>query len=145
MTIDRFIGSRRFLSNFFPAEVEYGGVVYPTVEHAFQAAKTDIEDEREEIRTASTPGEAKRLGRKVTLRADWEKVKESVMEDLVRQKFTRHRPLAAELLDTGDAQLIEGNAWGDTTWGMVEKGGKWSGKNLLGRILMRVREELRRA
>lgn len=144
MAIDRFIGKYRFLSNFFPAEVEYEGMVYPSVEYAFQAAKTDVEDERKEIRTAPTPGKAKRLGRKVTLRPDWDKVKESVMEGLVRQKFTRHRPLAAELLETGDSPLIEGNDWGDVTWGMVKKGGEWSGKNLLGTILMKVRNELGR-
>lgn len=144
MAIDRFIGKYRFLSNFFPAEVEYEGVVYLSVEYAFQAAKTNVEDEREEIRTAATPGKAKRLGRKATLRADWDKVKESVMEGLVRQKFTRHRPLAVELLETGDAEIIEGNTWGDATWGMVEKAGKWTGSNLLGKILMKVRKELRR-
>lgn len=110
---------------------------YPTTEHAFQAAKTLDEKEREKIRVAKTPGQAKRLGQKVTLRKDWESIKIKIMLNLNRQKFDR-ADLGDRLVDTGQAELIEGNTWGDTFWGVC----KGVGKNHLGKILMEVREEL---
>lgn len=139
-TIDRFDGTEyEFLSNFYPSEVFYKGMFYPTVEHAFQAAKTLDPREREKIRAASTPGRAKYLGRTTDLRDDWEDIKFEVMEYLVRQKFTPPpRHLWARLLATGDAELIEGNTWGDTIWGVVDG----VGENHLGKILMKVRAEL---
>lgn len=136
--IASFQGEYRFLSNFYPSEVELDGMVYPTIEHAFQAAKTLNLDMRESIRQASTPGKAKRLGRIAPLRADWLGVRLDVKYGLVKQKFSKE-PLRTKLLNTGDAELIEGNWWGDTFWGVCM--GK--GENNLGKILMRVREELR--
>jgi ribA/ribD-fused uncharacterized protein len=148
--IDRFDGKYRFLSNFYPARVVLNLRVYDTVEHAYQAAKTLSKSERHTIRDAPTPGKAKRLGRRVTLRADWEDVKLEVMEELVRFKFREPR-LKQLLLDTGDALLIEGNTWGDRFWGAcigsVEGLPRWNdgggyiyGENWLGRILMAERE-----
>ena len=135
--IDRFSGEHRFLSNFFPSPIEVEGHIYPTVEHAFQAAKTNDESERATIRSCSTPGDAKKKGRRVTLREEWEKVKEAVMLQLLHLKF-RDPVLRAELLATDDAQLVEGNHWGDTYWGVCD--GK--GKNRLGYVLMQVRSEV---
>ena len=113
------------------------GVGYPTVEHAFQAAKTVDEDERKTIREASSPSKAKRLGRAVKLRSDWESIKIDLMRDLLRQRFAD--PQLAELLRaTGERQLIEGNTWNDRFLGVC--GG--AGKNWLGRLLMEVRAEL---
>ena len=83
--------------------------------------------------------EAKRLGRRVRLRSDWEQVKYDVMLDVVRAKFNQHPDLAQKLLATGDEELVEGNDWGDTYWGVCNG----RGKNMLGKILMRVRAELR--
>lgn len=152
--IASFQGEYRFLSNFYPCSVVLDGVDYPSVEHAFQAAKARIDDVlvhfdphlgpltkpvRMVIRSASTPGQAKRLGRKIKLRPGWEDMRLEVMEGLVRQKFTNDWCLAERLLKTGDAELIEGNWWGDTFWGVCQ--GK--GENNLGKILMRVREEVR--
>lgn len=139
--ITSFSDKYRFLSNFYPSKVLLDDVEYPTVEHAFQAAKTDWIYERQSIKDAETPNKAKKLGRKVTLRSNWEDIKEKVMEDLVRQKFANVE-LRNLLLDTNDSQLIEGNAWGDTNWGCVLKNDEWIGKNLLGKILMKVRKEL---
>jgi ribA/ribD-fused uncharacterized protein len=82
---------------------------------------------------------AKRVGAEIDLRSDWSDVKLAIMLDLVRQKFTAHSHLRRKLLATGDRQLIEVNGWGDQFWG-VSRG---SGYNHLGRILMRVRDELR--
>ena len=128
-----------FLSNFYPSEVVLEGKAYPTVEHAFQAAKTRDPEERKRIRKAGTPGKAKQLGHRVTLRKDWEKVKIGIMEALVRDKFSRHPELGAQLLITDKRKIIEENNWNDTFWG--ECNGK--GHNHLGKILMRIREELR--
>lgn len=132
-----FAGSYRFLSNFFPAPVMFEDHEYPTVEHAFQAAKTTSEKERRAIRSQSTPGRAKAHGRKVELREDWERVKLDIMYQLVRFKFETNPELCAKLLAT-KGQLVEGNYWHDTFWGVCEG----EGHNHLGKILMRVRDEL---
>lgn len=135
--IDSFNGPYAWLSNFYPAAVKLDGVVYVTLEHAFQAAKTLDPAERREIQLCSSPGQAKRLDRKVKLRRDWESVKVAVMRGLLRNKFT-DSDLARLLRDTGDCELIEGNSWNDRFWGVC--GGV--GKNWLGRLLMEVRKEL---
>lgn len=135
--IDRFVGKYQFLSNFWPCKIKYLGKVYPSVEHAFQAAKTTKESERETIRKLVLAKDAKRLGRKVTLRKDWESVKINIMEMLIEQKF-KDTELRGWLLETGDAELIEGNHWGDTFWGKCDN----EGLNQLGRILMSVRKKI---
>ena len=141
--IDRFQGSWRFLSNFYPVEVELDGEAYPTVEHAYQAAKTLDKASRFPFTFAAahlrlrTPGDAKRAGRRLRIRPDWEQVKRDVMCILLRRKFA-HAPLRGRLLGTGDAELIEGNTWGDTYWGVCQE----RGHNWLGRLLMQVRAEL---
>lgn len=130
--ITSFSGEYAFLSNFWK---EWDG---KTVEHFFQACKTDDDEEQYFIIGAATPGEAKRLGRKATLRPDWEEIKDNDMYVLVKDKFGNPE-LKAKLLATGDAELVEGNTWGDTYWGVC----RGVGQNKLGQILMRVREELR--
>lgn len=137
--IDRFTDRYRFLSNFYPAPVILDGILYPSVEYAYQAAKTLDPHQRETIRKCSRPGDAKRVGSCVVIRPDWGRVKLSVMEDLVRQKFTDHQHLRDLLLSTGEQELIEGNTWGDRFWGVCGD----VGENHLGKILMKVRQELR--
>jgi ribA/ribD-fused uncharacterized protein len=137
--INSFRGEYRFLSNFWRAEVEMYGRTYPTVEHAFQAAKTLDVGEREAIRTTANPGDAKRMGRRVTLRKDWDSFRLQAMYMLVKRKFSEHVALKHSLLATGDAELIEGNTWNDRFWGVC----RGEGKNHLGKILMQVREELK--
>lgn len=138
MTIVEFRGEYRFLSNFYPAEVELDGKEYPSVEHAFQAAKTLNPLSRARIHVCETAGGAKRLGKTVPLREDWEEVKIDVMTNLVTQKFSRHPELKEKLLATGDRELVEGNWWGDTFWGVC----RGTGENHLGKILMQVRDWL---
>jgi ribA/ribD-fused uncharacterized protein len=138
LSIADFRGSYRFLSNFEGPEIGYEGLTYKTVEAAFQAAKTTNLDEKLYIQGLPTPGQAKRAGRKVTLRPEWESIKLSVMEALLRQKFAQS-PWGEWLLATGDEELIEGNAWGDTFWGICEG----VGTNHLGILLMKIRSELR--
>lgn len=139
MAIRRFYERYRFLSNFHPAPVVYDGYEYDSTEHAFVAAKTLDPEERAKIRAIKKPGAAKRAGRKLKLRDDWEDVKVNIMAELVLQKFARHPKLRDMLLETGDEELVEGNTWHDYFWGVCN--GK--GKNMLGKILMRVRELLK--
>lgn len=136
--ITDFRGPYRWLSNFQLVDVCLDGVVYSTTEHAYQAAKTLDLAERDKVRSAETPGKAKRLGQAVALRPDWDAVRIEVMLDLQRQKYAQG-DLRAKLLDTGDAELVEGNTWGDRFWGVCD--GK--GLNWLGRLLMQVRAEIR--
>jgi ribA/ribD-fused uncharacterized protein len=137
MIIGEFQGRYRFLSNFYPAEVELDNIIYPTVEHAYQAAKTLSQISRAQIRLAGTPGQAKRMGRVVKLRPNWEGIKLAIMDRLVCQKFSKE-PLRSMLIATGDARLIEGNRWGDTFWGVC----RGIGQNNLGLIIMNIREGL---
>jgi ribA/ribD-fused uncharacterized protein len=132
----RFRGKYHFLSNFFAAQVSLDGDYYDTVEHAFQAAKTRNLEERDWVRRAPSPAIAKARGRKVTLREDWEKVKDQVMLDLLRLKF-REPELRQALLETGKTPIVEDNYWNDRYWGQVN--GK--GRNRLGELLMEVRTE----
>jgi ribA/ribD-fused uncharacterized protein len=139
-TIDSFRGKYYFLSNFFPAEVTYNGLTYQNNEAAFQAQKTYSKEERIEFTTLE-PRDAKRRGRRVRLRRDWEQVKDRIMEEIVRAKFSQNEELKEQLLATGDAQLVEGNRWNDRYWGVDIRSGV--GENHLGKILMKVRSELR--
>jgi N-glycosidase YbiA len=136
--IEEFQREYRFLSNFWPALVEFDGDIYPSVEHAYQAAKTlDLKD-RKWIRESETPGIAKKRGRHVTIRSDWDSVKLSIMETLLREKFMLNASLKEKLLATGDAHLIEGNKWKDTFWGICNG----VGQNHLGKLLMKIRAEI---
>lgn len=141
--ISEFRGEFAFLSNFYACEVEFEGEVYPTVEHAFQAAKTENPEERARVRSAKTPKGAKMLGRRVTLRPGWDYQRVDVMKELVRKKF-HHPKMREKLLATGDEELVEGNTWHDRYWGRcICPKHDGDGLNWLGRILMRIREELR--
>lgn len=136
MTIGPFRGDYRFLSNFWlePKRRMLSN------EHFFQAAKALHVEDRALIMRANTPGEAKRIGRTVAMRPDWEGIKEIVMLDGLRTKFFADETLAEMLLSTGDEPLVEFNSWGDTYWGVDSATG--NGLNRLGELLMEVRREL---
>jgi len=138
--ITQFAGPYRFLSNFWPASIEFDRRLYPSVEHAYQAAKVD--PLLREPFTCGEPGVVKRMGRRATLfYPDWETRKFDVMLRCLRAKFdpVRNPTLAELLLQTGTRELIEGNTWGDRIWGQCPVG---IGENHLGRLLMQVRREL---
>jgi len=137
--IDSFTGSHEFLSNFSHSPIEIDGIAYQTVEHAFQAHKTLDPDDRRAVAAQSTPGWAKKAGRALDLRSDWEEVKVDVMRSCLELKFAPGGDLARRLDETGDVQLVEGNTWGDTYWGVC--GGV--GENVLGQLLMERREKNR--
>jgi len=149
--ISEFQGKYRWLSNFYPCKIVLDGEDYNTVEHAYQAAKVDksavtivriggknVEKRvRELVGETATPGMAKKLGKRLNLRTDWEVVKVGIMKDLLRQKFSQE-PFRSQLLATGNCQLVEGNYWGDTYWGVCN--GK--GENILGNLIMTIRNEI---
>lgn len=135
--IRRFFGEYRFLSNFYPVNLTMDGLEYPSVEHAYQAAKSASRKDRKAISECATPGEAKKLGQKVEMRPDWDEVKIPIMRSLLKKKFS-YRRLKKALLETGDAYLEEGNTWGDRFWGVCNS----IGENHLGKLLMEIREEL---
>lgn len=138
--ITEFRGQAYFLSNFYMHPVYYDGVEWPSAEHAYQASKSSIKREKEVILNCETPGQAKRMGRLVAVRKDFEQNKLQIMTEIVRSKFSAE-PLRTWLLETADATLVEGNTWGDRFWGFDLQAQR--GDNHLGKILMKVREEIR--
>ena len=125
----------RFLSNFYPSPFTVGGLRYESNEHFFQSRKTLDPEQAEGVRAAPTALEAKRRGRKVTLRPDWEAIKFDVMAEGLMVKFTQNPDLRAKLLATGDAIL------GEHPRAFRGKGAG-TGK-AVGGILMKIRSELR--
>jgi len=146
--ISRFIGKYRCFSNFEPASVQFENLTYPTVEHAFVAAKSRDKTFRRDI--AMTPatkvGQVKKWGRTINLRSDWDRIKLQVMEELLLQKFNKYTNYYAHklLLETKEQLIVEGNYWHDNFWGncLCRNCMKMEGKNHLGLILMKVREFL---
>ena len=143
--IDRFEDQYAFLSNFYPCTILYKGVIFPSLENAYQAAKYSGEDALNVYQEFAgfTPGKAKRKGRKLPLRNDWDMVKLEVMEELLRIKFS-DEGLKQQLISTGEEELIEGNYWHDNFWGCCscEKCGN-RGMDNLGKLLMKLRSEYR--
>ncbi len=134
-----FFDAYRFLSNFWPCAVTYGGLDFPSVENAYQAAKCAVPADMASFVDLSA-GDAKKRGAEVALRQDWDAIRLSVMRDLLVQKFA-DPVLRQQLIDTGDVALVEDNTWDDRFWGVC--GGQ--GENNLGKLLMSVRAEIRAA
>lgn len=143
-TISQFRGDYSFLSNFYPCWVTYQGQRYKNAEAAFQAAKCANPLDRIRFQKYD-PAQAKKAGRRVQLRPDWDAIKTTVMHDVLTAKFTSNPDLTKRLLGTSDRVLVEGNLWHDNYWGCCScsRCGRGSGQNMLGRLLMQVREELR--
>jgi ribA/ribD-fused uncharacterized protein len=137
--IVRFAGAYKWLSNFWMEEFEFDGRIWPSSEHAYQAMKSMDWDVQERIRAAETPREAKNLGMAVDIRPRWDDMRAGLMFAILRAKFYQSEHLKAKLLKTGDADLIEGNTWGDQFFGFC----RGRGENWLGDILMQLREEIR--
>jgi len=133
--IKEFSGKHRWLSNFWMCPVVLDGVIYPTVENAYQAAKTT--GDRTPFINCS-PGKAKRLGRKLEVTQGWDIKKTEVMFNLLNQKFQVGTFNSFLLLETGSDEIIEGNTWGDVFWGVCED----QGENNLGKMIMQIRDSL---
>jgi len=135
-----FKGNYRFLSNFYQCRFVWNTVLWHSSEAAYQASKSNNFQDWLYIRTLN-PGEAKRYGKHITLRPDWEQVKYSMMWNIVREKFKQNPDLLKWPKATGTSELEEGNNWGDRIWGICPPGSH-NGDNYLGKILMQVRNEL---
>jgi len=125
-----------YLSNFWPVDIVYEGLTYPSAECAFQASKCANEGERKMF-TVINGAQAKALGKKIKIRPDWNEVRLSVMWNVLQAKFAQHPDLAAKLVATGDEEIVEGNTWNDKFWGVCNG----EGMNHLGIMLMAIREE----
>lgn len=136
--IKGFRGAFDWLSNFYPCRLELNGIVFRSVEHAYQALKFEDPARQRYIAGFTSPADAKRAAALCPAREDWEEVRAEVMRDLLVLKFSRE-PFRAWLLETGDAYLEETNYWGDRFWGVC--GGQ--GENVLGRLIMEIRSDLR--
>ncbi len=128
-------------SNFAAYPITLKNKRWPTSEHYFQAMKFASLADQNEIRKAKTPMEAARKGRdrKRTLKHNWESIKDNVMREALLAKFTQHKMLRMRLLSTKDAMLIE-HTKNDKYWG---DGGDGKGKNMLGQLLMEVRDSIK--
>lgn len=144
-------GKYAFLSNFYPVEVEYDGLTYPSSEAAYQAAKSGDPRIREVFTHITDPAVAKKLGRMIDGVRHWDSIKERVMREIVWNKFVANHELRAALLATGNEELVEGNTWHDNFWGDCKCGFRIKrckpacrqpGLNILGKILMDVRAQL---
>jgi ribA/ribD-fused uncharacterized protein len=145
LVIDRFVGEHSFLSNFHVGPIVMDGGTYRSGEHAFSAGKTLDPTEAAWVMSAGSPGEAKRRGRRVTLRPGWDAaIRFDVMRSVIAAKFATD-PLRSRLLATGDALLVEGTTWHDQVWGdcTCPKHRAWPGANHLGQMLMAERAAIR--
>ena len=142
--INSFSNQYEFMSNFYNAPVTYDGLTYRNNEAAFQAHKLANKEERKKFCEYS-PSKAKLEGRHCNLRKDWEEIKYQIMYDVVKAKFEQNSNLKKLLLDTDNEELIEGNWWHDNCWGdcSCDRCKDIKGQNNLGKILMKVREELK--
>mgnify|MGYP001766385285 CR=1 FL=1 len=138
--IDKFFIEYRFLSNFWPCEIEYEGITYPSVEHAYQASKTNYQLYKYKIARHLTASQAKHLGSRINIKPEHEHQKVDIMKTLLLSKFS-YPDLQQKLLDTGNELIMEGNTWHDNFWGSCtcDKCGN-KGKNILGKLLMEVRK-----
>ncbi|MGN0598313.1 MAG: NADAR family protein [Oscillospiraceae bacterium] len=125
------------MSNFFEVPIIYDDILYGSSEAAYQAQKT-LDISQRELFTELTPLKAKKRGEQLALRSDWEDVKLDIMYEICKAKFTQHEDLRQLLISTCGEELIEGNDWGDTFWGISDG----IGENHLGKILMCIRDEI---
>lgn len=141
--IGPFDGEYHYLSNFYPAPIAVHGLTYPTVEHFYQASKAATKAGYDAVMSCDSPAGAKRVGRHVEVRPDFEQLKRAIMMQGVLAKFTQHPDLRELLLSTLVEELVEVNTWGDRYWGaVITRGGHVGGENWLGRILMATRQLL---
>lgn len=136
MKILEFKREYYFLSNFYPTLVRFGGIEYLSSEAAFQSMKCINPKDRYKFSDLN-PSDAKRLGRSIEIRKDWEDIKEDIMYKVCFAKFSQHKVLRTKLVETYPAILEEGNDWNDTEWGICNG----VGENKLGKILMKLRDE----
>ena len=134
--INSFDGEYDFLSNFYECPILWKGNLYRNSESIYQSYKT-LDNVPFDF-TKTTGSQSKKISKKLNVRPDWNKIKFDLMYEICQEKFNQNTDIAQKLMNTGDAILIEGNYWGDTYWGKCNG----VGQNNLGKILMKIREEL---
>ena len=135
-----FDGAERWLSNFVGCSIDYQGRNFPSVEHAYQSMKQDSETWRQKCADYTiTSAAIKKMAQEIDKRPDWNRIKLSVMRECVKLKFLQE-PFRTRLIETGNMEIIEGNWWHDTFWG-VDKD-TMEGSNNLGKLIMEVRSSL---
>ena len=135
----QFKGEYAWLSNFAPVEIEYEGRTYPSLEHAYQAARSIDPSWKDYCASGVSSGNVKRKSKNIIYSADWMEVRVAVMKELCIKKYA-DPDYKAKLLATGSLEIIEGNTWGDTFWGVDIRTGE--GLNILGKIIMEIRSSL---
>lgn len=128
-------------SNFFPCEINYNGNAFRSVEHAYQSQKNDDKEWLQYCIDEQSAGKVKKRSMSITVREDWQEINMTIMETLLRQKFSK-QPFKNLLITTGNQNIQEGNHWGDTFWGIDLKNSPNQGENHLGRMLMEIRKDL---
>ena len=136
-----FDGPYSFLSNFYPVQINMGDFVFPSVEHAYQAGKTDDPDMRSRIARMSAAGDAKWQGKHLIIIPGFEQNKIEIMGKILRIKFS-NKEFKEKLLDTGNMLIFEYNMWEDVFWGIIQYDSLFYGENYLGRLLMEIRDEI---
>lgn len=139
MKIDKFRDEHFFLSNFYIHPIIINGREYKSSEHYFQACKMLRAEDHDLVSNQELPGLARKLAHLLPMRDDWDQVKDNIMRQALKEKFADPE-LKSKLLSTAPAELIEGNWWHDTYWGIDQKTGE--GKNMLGHLLMELRDTL---
>ncbi len=139
--IHSFRADYSWLSNFAPCKIEIKGLVYPSVESAYMSCKSP-DDDWKFFCVNATAAEAKKMSKTIKLRDNWEDIKLTAMEYCLRQKFEQE-PYRTKLLETGDQNIVEGNYWNDTFWGVDLKQDPNIGENHLGRLIMKIRDSLK--
>ena len=137
--IVEFQGEYRWLSNFATCNIMLDGRSYRSVEHAYMSAKSNDPEWKDYCQKTVNPGDVKRASKYATLIKNWEDVKVSIMEGLLRQKYNQS-PYKEWLIATGEEPIQEGNRWHDTFWGIYLPTGK--GQNVLGKLIMKIRDEI---
>lgn len=131
----------RWLSNFWPCEIIFEGVTYRSVEHAYMSAKSDDPEWKLFCLNTEKPADVKYKSKEIELRPDWDDIKVKVMRKCVTEKFTQE-PFKTMLLETGTEHIQEGNWWGDRFWGVDLNVSPPIGKNMLGILIMEVRNSM---
>lgn len=141
--IEHFRKHYYFLSNFFRSTITYKGHQFPTVEHAFQAAKCTSTADFEKILNCETPYQAKKLGLLVAIQDNWDSKRVDIMRQILKEKFCKNPHLKELLVNTGQRKIVEGNYFHDNYWGqcMCEEHRNIQGENMLGKLLMEIRND----
>jgi len=135
----RFNGETHPLSNFYPAKINVDGKIYKTAEHYYQSEKATNTMDKSRVMQAESPSNARRIGKQIKKRADFDEIKDIIMYKGVKAKFTQNVEVKAYLLATGDRYLIEDASF-SPYWGT---GYNDMGENKMGKMLMQIRDELK--